>query len=219
MFQGVGRENMKLDIKKLDNGLFGSSTWLVGEAGICTVIDCGVPAGDILSAAKTMSCRVSHVILTHGHVDHTCEAAGVIASTGARLCLHRLEVPLYQDTSLNGYRMFGLPHTEPFPMPNRLLEDGDLLDTGGPTFWILHTPGHTAGGICILTGNHVFSGDTLFNHGIGRYDLPTGDGRTLIRSIREKLFTLDRATVVHCGHGPDTSIGEERDHNPYVKIA
>ena len=165
-----------------------------------------------------MSCRISHIILTHGHVDHTCGAAGVIASTGARLCLHRLEDPLYRDASLNGCQMFGLPHADPFPMPDCLLEDGDLLETGGVAFRILHTPGHTAGSICMVAGNRIFSGDTLFRHGIGRYDLPTGDGRTLIRSIREKLYVLDGATVVHCGHGPDTRIGEERDHNPYVKI-
>lgn len=206
-----------MDIMRLDNGMFESNTWLVGEMGFCTVIDCGAPAADILAAAVKMSCGITHVILTHGHVDHVSEVEGVIAATGAVLCMHRLELPLYLDSGTNGYRMFGLPRGETFPMPGRLLEDGDILETGGPTFRILHSAGHTAGGICVLSGNHLFSGDTLFRHGIGRCDLPTGDGRTLVRTIREKLYALDPDTAVHCGHGPDTSIGEEKESNPYVR--
>jgi hydroxyacylglutathione hydrolase len=213
------RENIHLDIRKIGNGLFESNTWLAGESGLCTVIDCGAPAADILEAAKRMACRITHVILTHGHVDHICEAEGVIAATGAILCIHRQELQLYRSTALNGYGMFGLKRGETFPLPERLLEDGDILVTGGPSFRILHSPGHTAGGICVLTGKHLFSGDTLFRHGVGRSDLPTGDGRALVRTLREKIYGLDPDIAVHCGHGPDTSIGEEKEHNPYVRIS
>jgi len=205
-----------LEIKRLDNGLFESNTWLIAENGFCTVVDCGAPARDIVEAASRMGARITDLVLTHGHVDHIWQAEALKSMTGARISLHQRELALYQDEKLNGYAMFGYRRSEIFPLPDHLLADGDMLETGGPVFRILHTPGHTSGCICLLTGNHLFTGDTLFRRGVGRTDLPTGQARELIRSIRETLYTLDDELVVHPGHGADTTIGEEKKANPHV---
>lgn len=205
-----------MEIAVLRNGLFESNTWVVGEHGCCTVIDCGAPAADILETVRRMGCRVTHIVLTHGHLDHVCQAEALVETTGASLCLHEWEKGLYSDPEASGFSLFGIPRSRTFPMPDRLLRDGELLETGGPSFRILHTPGHTAGCICLLADGHLFSGDTLFWRGVGRTDLPTGDAGMLVRSLRDTLYRLAPETVVHPGHGPDTTIGQERTQNPHV---
>jgi len=112
--------------------------------------------------------------------------------------------------------MFGLSYTAP-PSPDRLLKGGDSIDIGDLHFLVLHTPGHSPGGICLLGQGVVFTGDTLFNYGIGRYDLPGSSGSQLMNGIHTKLMVLPDDTVVYPGHGPDTTIGTERRGNPFLR--
>jgi glyoxylase-like metal-dependent hydrolase (beta-lactamase superfamily II) len=104
------------------------------------------------------------------------------------------------------------------PDPDRLLQDGDSLNIGDLSVSVIHTPGHTLGGVCLLVEGVLFSGDTLFNFGIGRSDLPGGDGRQLMESIYGKLMVLPDDTVVHPGHGGGTTIGTERRGNPFLNM-
>jgi glyoxylase-like metal-dependent hydrolase (beta-lactamase superfamily II) len=121
--------------------------------------------------------------------------------------LHRLS----SDAS-----MFGLS-AENSPGPDRALADGDAIEFGNLKLTVLHTPGHSPGGIALHGEGCVFVGDTLFSGSIGRTDLPGGDYDTLIRSVREKLFALPEDTRVFCGHGPETTIGREKKHNPFFR--
>lgn len=207
-----------MEVRVLDNGLFSSNTWLVGKDGVCVVIDCGAPCADILSTARDMGCRISHILLTHGHVDHTCQLRELKEQTGAIIGVHPDELSLLHDLGASGYAMFGIPRSEPFPQPDLLLDEDVPLDTGAFTIQTLHTPGHTAGCVCLLADNHLFTGDTLFHRGVGRTDLPTGNSRLLVQSLKDKLYRLDAHVVVHPGHGPDSTIGEERTQNPHVSI-
>ncbi len=207
-----------MEIRVLDNGLFESNTWLVGDDGTCIVIDCGAPCADVLAAAKEMGCRISHLVLTHGHVDHTCQLAELKEKTGAVICAHPEEQKVLADPYASGYTMFSYPRSNPFPEPELLLTEETPLQAGTLRVQVIHTPGHTAGCVCLLVENHLFTGDTLFHRGVGRTDLPTGSSQALVRSIRVKLYALPADTVVHPGHGPDTTIGEERTQNPHVAI-
>ena len=207
-----------MEIRVLNHGLNESNTWLVGDGVSCAVIDCGAPPADVLATAEAMGCRITHLVLTHGHVDHTCSLAALKEKTGALVCAHAMEQALLADPNASGYTMFGYPRPEPFPETDLALSEERPLQVGILRFEVIHTPGHTAGCICLRVGTHLFTGDTLFHRGVGRSDLPTGDEAALVRSIRNKLYTLPAALVVHPGHGPDTTIGEERMHNPYVAI-
>ena len=112
--------------------------------------------------------------------------------------------------------MFGLNVDTPSPA-ERLLREGDTVSAGSITLKVLHTPGHTPGGICLLEGTHVFTGDTLFQNSIGRTDFPGGDYAALMASIRDKLLPLPDTTIVHAGHGDATTIGGEKQFNPFVR--
>jgi hydroxyacylglutathione hydrolase len=165
---------------------------------------------------KEKDLKARYIILTHGHVDHILYAGEIKNETDGLICIHNDDVQLYSNPVLNGYDMFGfnidLLH---FP-PDYQLKDGDKLPLGGSVLEIIHTPGHTPGGISILCDKMLFTGDTLFQLSIGRTDLFGGSLKQLAESIKNKLFTLEDDTVVYPGHGPSTTIGFERKNNPYV---
>jgi glyoxylase-like metal-dependent hydrolase (beta-lactamase superfamily II) len=142
--------------------------------------------------------------------------AEVKAKTGAQVMIHGADVDLYRAAPELG-RMFGI-HTAPPPEPDRLLGDGDTVAFGEHVLSVIHTPGHSPGGICLhlAAAKLLFAGDTLFCRGIGRTDLPGGSMRELARSIRERLYLLEDTTRVLPGHGPATTIREERNDNPFV---
>lgn len=191
----------------------------------CYVVACGVtrqaavidPGGDvaqILALVKQHDLQVVMVINTHGHFDHIGGNRQLLAATGADLLLHQADLQLLAS-SADHAAAFGLP-AETSPAPQRLLEGGERLQLGELLVDVLHTPGHTPGGICLLINDQVIVGDTLFAGSIGRTDLPGGDHQTLIESIREKLLVLPDETVAHPGHGPSTSIGREKLYNPFL---
>ncbi len=178
------------------------------------VIDPGDDGPRILHVAEKAGYNIKKVINTHGHFDHVGANQQVIQATGAKLLIHSEDVFLLANAQQHA-DAYGLSVT-PSPQPDTLLAQGDHLSVGHLDFEILHVPGHSPGSVCLLSCGHLFVGDALFAGSIGRTDLPGGDFDLLVEGIRERLFKLPNETVVHTGHGPDTTIGRERKVNPFV---
>jgi len=205
-------------IKSLAVGPIQANCFIIGcettMAG--AVIDPGDDADRIMAEVKKANLRIDAIINTHGHFDHVGGNRQLKAATGAALMIHSLDASmLAQLDRMAG--AFGLK-ADNSPAPDRTLDDGDTLSVGELRLTVLHTPGHTPGGISLHTNGCVFVGDTLFQGSIGRTDFPGGDFNTLIRSIRTKLFALDEQTTVYTGHGPETTIGTEKRTNPFARM-
>lgn len=186
------------------------------ETGKAAVIDPGADAALILQAVVAADCDVVMIVNTHGHFDHVGANKPIKAATGAELVIHSDDVPLLQQANMHA-SVYGLT-VEDSPLPDRLISEGDLLQVGNLKIDIIHVPGHSPGSVCLHVEQHLIVGDVLFAESIGRTDLPGGDHQLLIRGVREKLLVLPDATVVHPGHGPDTSIGHEKISNPFVSL-
>lgn len=185
------------------------------ETKKAAVIDPGGDPSEVISYLKEKGLTLEYIIDTHAHMDHVAGNDPLRDATGAKLLIHRLEAD-----SLNGPR----PHISPnmgfptkFKTPDRLLEEGDIIEVGNIKLKVLHTPGHTRGGICLVSDGVVFTGDTLFNCSIGRSDFTGGNYEDLITSIKTKLLTLPDETLVCPGHMGDSTIGYERKHNPFLR--
>jgi glyoxylase-like metal-dependent hydrolase (beta-lactamase superfamily II) len=204
-------------LRSLAVGAYGANCYIVGseKEKVGMVIDPGDEAGRIISEINALGLEIKLIVLTHGHGDHTGAAAKVKEATGAKLAIHAGDVPLLRDEMLSS--MLGLRYN-PVPEPDILLNDGDILEIGELKFKVIHTPGHSKGGICLFGEGVLFSGDTLFQYSIGRTDLARagGDYDTIVASIRNKLLTLDDKTTVYPGHGPKTTVGAERRGNPFL---
>jgi len=197
-------------------GPLGVNCYIVGDDKTreAIVIDPGGNAREILDTLRHGRLTPIAIVATHAHFDHLLALDEVRAQTRAPFLLHAEEAEMLTNAPL-GARMFGFAFPPPAPA-DRLLRDGDEVRVGEIALKVLHTPGHSPGGMCLWHDNHVFVGDTLFQGGIGRVDLPGGDYATLMRSIRDKLLTLPDGTVVYPGHGDATTIGEERQLNPFL---
>jgi glyoxylase-like metal-dependent hydrolase (beta-lactamase superfamily II) len=178
------------------------------------VVDPGDDADRILEAISRLGLKVVAVINTHGHFDHTGGNRRILTETGAGLFIHELDAPMLAR-AVDTAAMFGLT-AENSPPPSGFLREGDFIDFGEYRLRVLHTPGHTLGGCSLYWEGMVFTGDTLFADSVGRTDFPGGSSVALGKSIREKLMTLPDDTIVYPGHGPSTTIGRERKHNPYL---
>lgn len=184
------------------------------------IIDPGDEVDELLRVVSDGKLDVRHILLTHGHVDHVSGVAKAKAATGASIALHRGDLFLY-DGALQQASFFGLDIEAPPPV-DRYYAVSDAIAFGRCEAKVLHTPGHTPGGVCLLVGpagqpaKTLFAGDTLFAGSIGRTDLVGGDHGTLVDSIRHVLFALDDDVEVRSGHGPVTSIGRERRTNPFL---
>jgi len=178
------------------------------------VIDPGGDAKRILDTVQRMGVEVVYVLNTHGHFDHTLVNDAVIEVTGAPLAIHEADAPML--TMGGGAAWFGMKGSK--SSADVLLHEGDTLKVGNLQLQVLHVPGHSPGGVAFYIASEgvVFSGDALFNMGIGRTDLPGGDYDQLIASIQTKLFALPAETVVYSGHGPATTIARERAGNPFL---
>jgi glyoxylase-like metal-dependent hydrolase (beta-lactamase superfamily II) len=187
---------------------------LVNEAtNEAVVIDPGYGEDQILSLIKPY--QVKAILLTHAHLDHIGGLAATKEATGAPIYIHEAVKDWLIDPRLNMSVSFGQPIDG--PPADELLYDGQRLALAGWVLEVRHTPGHTPGCVSFVADNVVFAGDTLFQGSIGRTDFPGGDFDQLARSIREKLYTLPNETVVYPGHGPATTIGEEKRYNPFVR--
>jgi glyoxylase-like metal-dependent hydrolase (beta-lactamase superfamily II) len=184
------------------------------------IIDPGDEVGELLAGVSAQRLSVKAFLLTHAHLDHVTGVGPAKAALGVPVWLHRDDLFLY-DRAVEQGRMFGLDVVQPPPIDS-FYEPGRPFSFGREVADILHTPGHCPGGVCLAIGRpdaaarELFVGDTLFAGSIGRTDLPGGNFQTLIRSIRDVLFAFPDETVVHSGHGPDTTIGVERRTNPFL---
>jgi len=178
------------------------------------VIDPGEDGPRILQLAESNGYQVKKIVNTHGHFDHIGANQPVKEATGAVLMMHEADLPLLQNAR-NHAQAYGLT-VSPSPDPDKFLNEGDVFSVGEQSFSIFHVPGHSPGSICLLSDGHLFVGDVLFAGSVGRTDLPGGDFDALIEGVREKLFRLPAETIVHPGHGPDTTIGREKQMNPFV---
>lgn len=178
------------------------------------VIDPGAESSKILMKLATLQLSVECILNTHGHFDHVGANKKIREATNAPLMIHAADQPMLSFLRQTAAQ-FGLS-AEDSPQPDKLLQDGDILSVGDIRIQVIHTPGHTPGGVSLYTPDVVFVGDTLFAGSIGRTDFPGGDYDTLIRSIQKRLFPLGDHVTVYCGHGPETTIGRERRFNPFV---
>jgi len=202
-------------IEKLEVGPFAANCYIVAdaEAGQGVIIDPGDEADRILKRVEQLGIDIKYVLLTHGHIDHVGALGLVKDTTGAEVAIHADDLPVLKDRSLCA--MLGIAW-RPLPEIDRLLADGDTVTAGGLSFSVIHTPGHTPGGICLLGEGVLFTGDTLFNMSVGRSDFLGGSHQQLINSIRNKLMSLDDGIKVYPGHGPASTIGAERRGNPFL---
>lgn len=181
------------------------------------VIDPGDEIADILAILKRHGLTVKAIVITHAHIDHIGGAAKLKAATGAPVYLNQRDQDLYDHLDLQAAWIgTATPERTAIDMP---IKDGDRLRIGETDFHVLHTPGHTQGSISLwIPEEHkLIAGDTLFRDSIGRTDLPGGDGRQILLSIRDKLLPLPEETVVIPGHGSATTIGREKERNPFLR--
>jgi len=212
----INKKEGNMIIKGMPVGPIMANCFIIGdeESRLAAVIDPGDEPSEILKALAEEKLSLQYIINTHGHFDHVGANRKLKEVTGAEILIHSKDAPMLSKLSITA-AAFGL-RAENSPGPDRELNEGDIISFGKVILKVIHTPGHTPGGISIYTEGHLFSGDTLFAGSIGRTDLPGGDYETLISTIRKKLFTLDDKVIVHPGHGPDTKIGDEKSYNPFV---
>ena len=184
----------------------------------CLIIDPGLEAGELIDFLEEYRLNPAAVVLTHGHIDHTAGAAVLRENfSDIKIYIHKLDAKMLTEPQSNLSALTGgLFSTKPADFS---IEEGDVIELAGIKLEVLHTPGHTPGGICLYSKDEgiVFTDDTLFADGVGRTDFPGGNMTQLVRSIRQKLFTLPDETVVYPGHGPVTTIREEKAHNPFLQ--
>lgn len=205
-------------VRSMPVGPLQANCFIVGceETHHAAVIDPGGDADKILLALAKDRLTLKVIINTHGHFDHVSANKELKKATGADLMIHPLDAAMLSQLS-RGAAMWGM-QSEDSPEPDRLLEEGDTVQVGNLQFKVLHTPGHTPGGISLLAARAVFVGDTLFAGSIGRTDFPGGDFNTLINSIHTKLFALPDDVTVYTGHMEPTTIGKEKKYNPFCRI-
>ena len=178
------------------------------------VIDPGDNSDEILDIIKKNNLNLKYIINTHAHFDHIGAIGKIKKATKAEFLIHEMEMHVLKTLPSQNL-IFGIKTDSP-PPPDRFLKDSEELMLGDLTLKILYTPGHSPGGICIHADGVVFTGDTLFAGSIGRTDLPGGDYNTLINSIKKKLLSLGDGTIVLPGHGQQSTIGDEREYNPFL---
>jgi glyoxylase-like metal-dependent hydrolase (beta-lactamase superfamily II) len=200
-------------------GVFAENCWVIGNrrTGEAICIDPGDNPGEILAMARDMGVRIKAIANSHGHLDHVMGVRGVKEATGAPFLIHPADLEIVRGSAAMAARWMGA-QVEPPPDPDGLLADGDEIDVDGVKLRVIHTPGHTPGSVSFYVNGLLFSGDTLFQGSIGRTDLPGGDYDLEMSSIVDRLLALPDDTIVLPGHMAQTTIGQERQRNPYVRM-
>ncbi len=204
-------------LEKILAGILSVNCYVVGDdkSGKAAVIDPGGDADKIMKVLKDNGFELAYIILTHAHGDHIGGVAELQAMTKAPLYVHKKDLYILQNKNINYSAHMAMPEVE--LTTDNLLKDGDILPLGNASLRIIHTPGHSPGGICILVDKLLFTGDTLFSNSIGRTDLEGGDHNQLVKAIKKRLFVLDDDILVLPGHGPASRIGIEKLTNRYIR--
>lgn len=208
---------INLIIKRLQVGIYAANCYIVASSdkSEAIVVDPGGDVEYLLSEINRVGVEVKSIILTHGHGDHIGGVVALKKALSVPVMIHKADMEMVKSSALN--MSSSMPMGEVYFEPDLLLTDGDEITIGDEKLITIHTPGHTLGGICLYGGGNLITGDTLFKGSIGRTDLYGGDFDTIIRSIKNKLLKLPDDTVVYPGHGPESSIGNERLRNPFLK--
>ena len=209
----------KLNVITIVVGPLETNCYLVhGFGDQCVLIDPGFRADRILAEVEKRGLTVSAILLTHGHYDHYFAASAIMEKTGAPLIVPAGDAPLLTSGGLGLLFMSPAEAQKRAVTPSRLVEDGETVTTAGIDFRYMNTAGHTPGSSCILAGGCVFTGDTVLYHGPGRTDLEGGDESAIRRSYRDRLRALPDELIVYPGHGPFSTIAEERRKNLYFSL-
>ena len=207
---------MSLNMKVLVVGALGVNCYILHAEGHdeAVVIDPGGSEEAVWMHISAEGLTLKAILNTHAHADHIGAVDFLREKTGAKFYIHEADAPMLLDARKNLSTFMGMPIvTKPADV---LLKGGEVLDICHMKFTVLHTPGHSPGGVCYLMEDRVFSGDTLFAESVGRTDFPGSSAKDLMTSVREKLLVLPDEIKVYCGHGPETTIGHERKYNPYI---
>jgi glyoxylase-like metal-dependent hydrolase (beta-lactamase superfamily II) len=201
-------------VRGFTGGAFAENAYLVEcvRSGAAILVDPGAAVAELLEAARGL--EVEAIVLTHAHIDHVEGLARAKRETGAPVHLHRADERLYHAAPLQA-QWYGL-ELEPLPAVDRWMEPGERLSFGRCTLEVRFTPGHAPGHVVLVGDGLALVGDVVFAGSIGRTDLPGGDLETLMRSIRGEILALPDATILHPGHGPETTVGHERATNPFL---
>ena len=206
-----------LIIESVVVGSVGTNCYIVHkkDSEHCFVVDPGDSGDKIANYIRDQKMILDHILLTHGHFDHIQGVRDLKNAIRGEICALDVEKELLADARMNVSAMTGRPEELE---ADRWLHDGQQFESAGITMKVIHTPGHTKGSCCYFLEEQkvLFSGDTLFMESVGRADLPTGNEKDLMQSVREKVRTLPSETKVFSGHGPATSIGYEQANNPYA---
>lgn len=205
-----------MKIESFTNGMFAENCYIAIDeaANEAVVIDPGSQPQDLLKWITDADCTVKYVLNTHGHSDHIGANTAVCDKFGVKLGIHPLDAPMLTDPKLNLSIYSGDAVIS--KKADFFLNENDIITFGSSKLKIVHTPGHSPGGICLVSEEVIFSGDSLFAESIGRTDLPGGSMSDLVSSLKEKIMTLSGDIAVYPGHGPATTIGHEKKYNPYV---
>ena len=207
-------------LQQMEVGRFSVFAYLIGgdAGGDGLVIDPADDVDKIISLAAKKRLTIKYILNTHAHVDHVMGNAEMKKKTGAAIIIHEEDAPLLTRTPMSMLAMFG---GKPSPPADQTVKEGDLIQVGDLSFRVIHTPGHSPGGMCLYLDQAVFTGDTLFVGGLGRTDLPGGSWQVMLQSIKTKLLTLPDDTIVYPGHNygpsPTSTIKTERLHNPFLE--
>lgn len=206
---------MSITVKAYPVGQLETNCYLLTDGeGNAMLVDPGAEPDRLLHAVEESGSTLTTILLTHAHFDHIGAAAALQRRTGAAVYLHEADAPLLTDGMRNLSLAFARRACDP-PHPDRLLRDGDVFSFGGSDFYVIHTPGHTEGSVCYHTDGILLSGDTLFAQSIGRTDFPGGDLRRMEESLA-RLAALQGDAAVYPGHGPESTLCYEKQHNPYL---
>jgi glyoxylase-like metal-dependent hydrolase (beta-lactamase superfamily II) len=207
----------KLHVEPLIVGPLFSNCYIIYDEKekLGAIIDPGDDADDILDAVKKLGIKIKYILATHGHFDHVGAVAPLKKEYGAEFLAHKDDFFFIED-GVNAANRWGISITQP-PKPDKFIEDGDKIKVGEFELEVIHTPGHSPGGVSFLYDSMLFGGDTLFQGSIGRTDFRKGSFEEIANSIRTRLYSLPDDTVVYTGHGPVTTIGDEKKHNAFVR--
>ena len=208
---------MSITVHMMTLGVFGVNNYLIHSPNSrkAILIDACEDTQTLLDKISELDLELVYLVNTHGHGDHIAGNEQILRETGAQLLIHPVEQPYLRDPALNLSAMLGWQLRS--PEPDRLLEEGDQLELEDICLKIIHTPGHSPGHISLIGEEIAFVGDVIFREGIGRTDFPGGSYPQLEDTIRRKIYTLPDDMVLYNGHGPATTVGHEKMHNPFVR--